>query len=159
MDKRANPIHVAGSCLWTAFAADDNPVHHQPPLATLLAFKFWTAIQRKRTFAKCNWAKQWLDAEETESGGNFKEFWDAFVGALLVFHGDAEPDVGGKPVGPAAQALSEVDDILRAFREQQPIEVGRVINNAQEVIQPFNGHFVVKRIAEGGEDAGALLVV
>src|SRR5207249_801707 len=46
--------------------------------------------------------------------------------------------------------------ILRPLGQQQPVKVRRVVNQLEEVSQPFNRHFIIKPVTERWEDARAV---
>jgi hypothetical protein len=53
--------------------------------------------------------------------------------------------------------LEPLTPILRTLGEQQPVEVRCVVNELQQVREPFDRHFVIEPVGErGAEDARAL---
>ena len=87
--------------------------------------------------------QQRLHGEPSNAGGNLEQQRDTFVGPGLVLNADAEPDVGRygpiNPIHPPRQPLEvtaakqprlrkPAEEILRTFREQQPVEVGREVD-------------------------------
>ena len=115
-------------------------------------------------------SQQGLAAQEPYFGWDVEQVRQSLIGGGLIFDAGADPDVvwhcGGiqpvpEPFGvgfapcfiawlstPIQDHFYALDAVLRALGEEQPIEVGCIVDGAQEASQPCGGDFFIQPVGE-----------
>src|SRR5574337_213698 len=93
-----------------------------------------------------------LAAQKTDGRRHSQQVRDTAIGLLLAFRRGSDPHVLRQPEHRAAKHLR---DVLRALREQQPVDERRHADEVEEIAPPLRRDLIVEWIAETRKDAAA----